>query len=72
MIVYPRDAGEARAAGEIEAHFNRTVNVSSVTIACEYLADQGLVGKASIQARLTKKSNIDVEELAFFDLGSAR
>lgn len=72
VLDYLRDAGEARAAGEIEAHFNRTVNVSSVTIACEYLADQGLVGKASIQARLTKKSNIDVEELAFFDLGSAQ
>ncbi|MEO6236110.1 MAG: hypothetical protein ABIQ52_03875 [Vicinamibacterales bacterium] len=71
VLDYLRDAGEARAAGEIEAHFNRTVNVSSVTIACEYLADQGLVGKASIPARLTKKSNIDVEELAFFDLGSA-
>jgi len=34
--------------------------------ACEYLADQGLIGKASISVRLTKRSNVDVEELAFF------
>jgi hypothetical protein len=37
--------------------------------ACEYLADQGIIGKASTPARLTKKSNIQIQELAFFDLG---
>jgi hypothetical protein len=40
-----------------------------VTTACEYLADQGLIGKASVPVRLTKKSSIDVQELAFFSLG---
>jgi hypothetical protein len=33
-----------------------------------YLADQGLVGKASTPVRLTKKSNVAVQEMAFFSL----
>jgi len=45
--------------------------VSDVTTACEYLADQGLIGKAATSVRLTKRSSVDVEELAFFYLGSA-
>jgi uncharacterized protein len=63
---YLREAGEARAASEIEAHFTRNFNVGGVTTACEYLADQGRIGKASIGARLTKKSTASVQELAFF------
>jgi hypothetical protein len=39
-----------------------------VTTACEYLADQGLIGKASTSVQLTRKSNIEVQELAFFYL----
>ena len=41
---------------------------SGVTTACEYLADQGLIGKASTPVQLTKKSNVEVQELAFFYL----
>ena len=40
-----------------------------MTTACEYLADQGLIGKASTPVRLTKKSNVEVQELAFFYTG---
>jgi hypothetical protein len=40
-----------------------------VTTACEYLADQGLIGKAALPVRATKKSTISLQELAFFDLG---
>ena len=40
-----------------------------VTTACEYLADQGLIGKASTPVQLTKKSNVHVQELAFFSTG---
>ena len=69
ILEYLREAGEARSAGEIEAHFKRNFGVEGVTTACEYLADQGLIGKASTPVRLTKKSNIDVQELAFFDVG---
>jgi hypothetical protein len=69
LLDYLREAGDARSSGEIEDHFKRNFNVEGVTTACEYLADQGLIGKASTPVRLTKKSNVDVQELAFFDLG---
>jgi hypothetical protein len=72
IVEYLEDAGEARSASEIESYFTRQFNVSGVTTACEYLADQGRIGKASIAARLTKRSNADVQELAFFPLGGSR
>lgn len=66
LIEHLREVGEARSATEIEDHFKRNFGIEGVTGACEYLADQGVIGKAPLPVRLTKKSNIDVEELAFF------
>jgi predicted nucleotidyltransferase len=66
VIDHLREAGEARSCTEIEDHFKRNFDVGGVTTACEYLADQGLIGKASTAVRITKKSNIEVQELAFF------
>jgi uncharacterized protein len=68
VIEHLRDVGEARSCAEIEDHFKRNFDVEGVTTACEYLADQGLIGKASTPVRLTKKSNVEVQELAFFYL----
>ena len=68
VLDHLRDVGEARSCTEIEAHFKRNFDVSGVTTACEYLADRGLIGKASAPARLTTKSNVDVQELAFFHI----
>jgi uncharacterized protein len=69
VIDHLREAGEARSSSEIEAHFTRNFDVGGVTTACEYLADQGLLGKASTPVRLTKKSHVEVQELAFFYVG---
>jgi hypothetical protein len=60
------EVGEARSATEIEDHFRRNFGIEGVTLACEYLSDRGLVGKAPLPVRLTKRSNVDVNELAFF------
>jgi hypothetical protein len=68
IIDHLRDVGEARSSREIDDHFSRHLNVNHVTTACEYLADQQLIGKASLPVRLTKKSTIEVQELAFFYL----
>jgi predicted nucleotidyltransferase len=72
VIEHLREVGEARSCAEIEDHFKRNFNVNGVTTACEYLADQGLLGKASLAVRLTKKSNVEVQELAFFYLEEPR
>lgn len=65
VLEHLREVGEARSATEIEAHFKRTLNVEGVTVACEYLADRGLIGKVSTSVQLTKRSNVVVQELAF-------
>ncbi len=69
VLDHLREVGEARSATEIEAHFKRNFNVEGITSACEYLADQRLIGVASTAVHLTKKSNIQVQELAFVHLG---
>jgi hypothetical protein len=68
VLRYLREAGEPRAAWEIEDHFKRHFDIGGVLTACEYLADQGLIGQASLPVHLTKKSNVQVQELAFFDI----
>lgn len=66
VIDHLTEVGEARSATEIEHYFHRNFNIEGVTGACEYLADQGLICKAALPVRLTKRSNLDVDELAFF------
>src|SRR5262249_43112130 len=68
VIDHLREVGEARSCSEVEDHFKRNFDVEGVTTACEYLADQGLIGKASTPVRITKKSNVELQELAFFYL----
>ncbi len=60
------DVAEARSATEIEDYFKRNFGIEGVTMACEYLSDRGLIGKAPLPVRLTKRSNVEVDELAFF------
>jgi len=72
VIEHLRDVGEVRSVSEIESHFTRNLDVSGVTVACEYLADEGIIGKASTPVQLTRRSNTDVQELAFFYLAQPR
>jgi predicted nucleotidyltransferase len=67
-----RQAGEARSCTEIEDYFKRNLGIEGVTLACEYLADQKIIGKVSIAAHLTKKSNIEVQQLAFVHMEKSR
>ena len=71
VLGYLRDAGEARACSEIDHHFNRTFGIVCATAACEYLADQKLIGKVSLPVRLTKRSTLAIQELAFVHLQQA-
>jgi uncharacterized protein len=65
VLDHLREVGEARSCTEIEAHFERTFGITGAVLACEYLADEHLLVRASTPARLTKKSSVDVQELAF-------
>jgi hypothetical protein len=66
VVEYLREAGEAHSCKEIEDHFKKNFDIGGAITACEYLADRGLIGKASIATRLTRRSTVDVQELAFF------
>jgi predicted nucleotidyltransferase len=66
VLDHLREVGETRSCTEIESHFQRNFDVSGVTTACEYLADLGLLDKASTPVQLTKRSNVQVQEIAFF------
>ncbi len=66
VIAHLEEVAEARSCTEIEDHFRRHFDIGGVSTACEYLAGLGLLGKASTTRRLTRKSNADVQELAFF------
>jgi hypothetical protein len=66
VLDHLRDVGEARSATEIKDHFARNFGVSHVTTVCEYLADRGLLAKASVPVKLTRRSNVEVQEMAFF------
>lgn len=68
VLEYLREVGEPRSCRDLEDHFTRHFGMSGVTTACEYLADQGKIGKASSPAHLTTKSNVEVQELAFYSL----
>jgi len=68
VIDHLREVGETRSCTEIESYFHRTLGVEGITSACEYLADEGLIGKASTSIQLTKRSNVEVQELAFYYL----
>jgi hypothetical protein len=66
VLDHLKEVGEARSATEIEHYFKRNFGIEGVIGACEYLADQELIGKAALPVRLTKRSNTDVPETAFF------
>jgi len=69
VIDHLREVREARSATEIENYFHRNFDIEGATTACEYLADQKLIGKASTPVQVTKRSNVSMQELAFFYLG---
>lgn len=66
LIEHLRDAGETRSCTEISNYFSRNFGIEEVVTACEYLADLGIIGKASVSVQLTKRSNLNVQELAFY------
>ena len=59
-------AGEPRSSTDIAHHFHRHHDAADVITACEWLADIGVIEKASTPVKLTTRSQVEVEELAFF------
>ncbi len=66
LLDYLREQGDVRSSRDIEDHFKKTHGIEGMTTACEYLADLGLIDKASTPVQLTRRSSVMLEELAFF------
>lgn len=66
ILEYLREHGDIRSSRDIEDHFRKTYGIEGATTACEYLSDAGLIDKASTPVLLTKRSNVMLQELAFF------
>jgi len=47
-------------------NFKRHLDVDHLVVACEWLADIELIDKASTPVKLTKRSQVEVPEMAFF------
>ena len=66
VLDYLRDAGTIRSATDIDAFFAKQIDINGTVTACEWLADKGLLTKASSPVRLTQKSQTEFDELAFY------
>lgn len=67
VISYLKETGgEPRSSTELEFHFSRNYDVHHIVTACEWLADLGIIEKASVATKLTLYSQNQVDELAFF------
>jgi hypothetical protein len=72
ILEYLEDEGSLRSITDINHHFERHFNIESVDIACEWLADEGMLHKLATPVRLTERSHVDVEEAAYFFPGDER
>lgn len=66
VFEYLQAMGDARSATDINHHFSRNHGIDNAVGACEYLADIGRIDKVSTPVRLTTRSQLEVDELAFF------
>lgn len=68
IFEFLREAGGARSATEINHHFEKNWGLGSADFICEWLADEDLIQKVSIPARVVEKSRVTVEEAAYISL----
>lgn len=69
VFEYLRSAfGEPRSGSQIEHYFTRNFGLRGITMACEWLSDIGRIEKASTPVKLTTRSQIQVDEVAFLYL----
>ena len=68
ILDYLASHREPVPAADIDHYFNRQHAVPNAVFACEYLADNKVIEKTSVPVRLTRRSNVEVEGLAFIHL----
>lgn len=66
ILDYLEEEGSVRSVTDIETYFDNQMNLGGVTTVCEWLADKEIITRVSSPLRLTLKSNVEYEELAFY------
>ena len=66
VLDYLEAEGSVRSVTDIETWFDNQFNLRGVTTVCEWLADKEIITRVSSPLRLTLKSNVDYDELAFY------
>ena len=66
LLDYLADAGDPRTLSDINAHFAPKLPHAEFFLICDWLAEQGILEKMAAPLRLTRKSQVIVEEAAFY------
>jgi uncharacterized protein len=68
LLDYLADAGGPRTATEITGYFHKQLqdNAHTPALACEWLAERGVVDRVPAPLRLTEKSRATVDEAAYY------
>ncbi len=66
LLDYLADAPDPRTLSDINAHFAPKLPHAEFFLICDWLAEQGILEKLAAPLRLTRKSQVTVEEAAFY------
>lgn len=66
LLEFLAEVGAPRTVTELNDHFKKRAQMEFVGLACEWLADKGVIEKVSAPLRLTQKSRVSVEEAAYY------
>lgn len=65
VLEHLKEAERVQSVSELEHHFARTQGIEGILSACEWLADQRLIVKAAVPRKVSARSSVQVQELAF-------
>jgi hypothetical protein len=66
LLDYLAEAGDPRTLSEINAHFAAKLPHAELFAVCDWLAEKGILDRMAAPLRLTRKSQVTVEEVAFY------
>jgi len=66
LLDYLAEARDPLPLSEINAHFHTSLQGAELVLACEWLAQKGIVTRMATPLHLTPKSQVSVEELAYY------
>lgn len=66
VLAYLREQGGIRTTTELDAYFSKQVQTDTLCVVYEWLADKGIIQKVPSPVRLTPKSQVVVDEAAYY------